>query len=68
MSDAPTLDLSDPLAWNNSFSGKGLLRKHSLLTYNIVTNSIQTPIEHCRMLPEVFHPFTFPSCKSGVLL
>jgi len=45
-----------------------IVGKGSLLAYNIITSGIQTLIKNCCMLPEVFQSFSFPSCKSRVLL
>ena len=37
-----------------------------LITYNTIVNRIQKPVEHDRMLPEVFHSLSFPLCESVV--
>ena len=66
MSDAPTLGRSEPLAWD----GDDSIRKIFCVDtnnrrYNIIANGIQKSVEHSCMVPEMFHPFTFPFCKSN---
>jgi hypothetical protein len=45
---------------------KRLLCERGILAYDIVINEIQWPVEYGRMLPKVFHSFSFPLCEPVV--